>query len=62
MSLDIFKPTARKGLQPIAIFGEKVMFKFTTDKNNRKKMESELGLRLLPGSASRRHRIPDRHT
>ena len=30
-----------KGLQPIAIFGEKVMFKFTTDKDNRKKMESE---------------------
>ena len=33
--------TGHKGLQPIAIFGEKVMFQLTTDKNNRKKMESE---------------------
>ena len=33
--------TGNKVLQPIAIFGEKVMFKFTTDKNNQKKMESE---------------------
>ena len=32
--------TGHKGLQPIAIFGERVMFKFTTDKNNRRKMES----------------------
>ena len=35
--------TGHKGLQPIAIFGEKVMFKFTTDKNKRKKMESDWG-------------------
>ena len=33
--------TGHKGLQPIAIFGERVMFKFTTDKNNRKKLESD---------------------
>ena len=33
--------TGHKGLQPIFIFGEKVMFKFTTDKKHRKKMESE---------------------
>ena len=33
--------TGHKGLQAIAVFGEKVMFKFTSDKNNRKKMESE---------------------
>ena len=33
--------TGHKGLQPIAIFGERTMFKFTTDKNHRKKMESE---------------------
>ena len=32
--------TGHKGLQPIAIFGERVMFKFITDKNNRRKMES----------------------
>ena len=29
------KVTGHEGLQPIAIFGEKVMFKSTTDKNNR---------------------------
>ena len=33
--------TGHKGLQPIAIFGEKVMFKFTSDKNNLKKIQSE---------------------
>ena len=33
--------TGHKDLQPISIFGEKVMFKLSTDKNNRKKMESE---------------------
>ena len=33
--------TGHKGLQPIAIFGERIMFKFTTDKNHRHKMESE---------------------
>jgi len=32
--------TGHKGLQPIAIFGEFIMFKFTTDKNHRRKMES----------------------
>ena len=33
--------TGHKGLQPIAIFGERIMFKFTTDKNHRRKVESE---------------------
>ena len=33
--------TGHKGLQPIAIFGEKVMFRFTPDKTHRKKMESD---------------------
>ena len=33
--------TEHKGLQPIAIFGEKVMLKFTMDKNKRKKMERD---------------------
>ena len=28
--------TGHKCIQPIAIFGERVMFTFTTDKNNRK--------------------------
>ena len=33
--------TGHKGLQPIAIFGEFIIFNFAADKNNRKKMESE---------------------
>ena len=33
--------TGHKGLQPIAIFGEKVMFRFTPDKTNRRKMETD---------------------
>ena len=33
--------TGHKGVQPNAMFGEKVMFKYTTDKNRRNKMESE---------------------
>ena len=33
--------TGHKGPQTIAIFGEKVMFRFTPDKTNRKKMESD---------------------
>ena len=33
--------TGHKGLQPIAILGENVLFKFTTDKNRRRKMESD---------------------
>ena len=33
--------TGHKGLQPVAIFGEKVMFRFTPDKTNRRKMESD---------------------
>ena len=33
--------TGHKGLQPIAISGERILFKFTTDKNNRKKIESD---------------------
>ena len=33
--------TGHKGLQPIAIFGERIMSKSTTDKNHRRKMESE---------------------
>ena len=33
--------TGHKGLQPIAIFGERTMFKFTTNMNNRKNMESD---------------------
>ena len=33
--------TGHKGLQRIAIFGEKVIVRFTPDKNNRKKMESD---------------------
>ena len=32
--------TGHKGLRPIAISGEHVMFKFTTEKNNRRKIES----------------------
>ena len=33
--------TGHKGLQPSAILGERIMFKFTTDKNNRKKIDSD---------------------
>ena len=33
--------TGHKGLQPIAIFGERVMFRYTPDKTHRKKMESD---------------------
>ena len=32
--------TGHKGLRPIAILGERIMFESTTDKNNGKKMES----------------------
>ena len=35
--------TGHKGLQPIAISGDRRMLKFTTDKNNRKKMERDRG-------------------
>ena len=35
--------TGHKGLQAMAAFGEKVMFKYTTDKNRRNKMETEWG-------------------
>ena len=33
--------TGHQGLQPVAAIGEKIMYKYTTDKNNRDKMESE---------------------
>ena len=33
--------TGHQGLQPIAAIGERIMYKYTTDKNNRDKMESE---------------------
>ena len=33
--------TGHKGIQPLAAFGEKVMFKYTTDKNRRDKMNTE---------------------
>ena len=32
--------TGHRGLQAIAAFGEKVMFKYTTDKTRRNKMET----------------------
>ena len=34
--------TGHKGFQLITIFGERVMFNFTTEKNNRRKMGSDL--------------------
>ena len=46
--------TGHNGLQPIAIFGERIIFKFTTDTNNRKTIESDwdhgLFLRVNPGT------------
>lgn len=41
--------TGHQGLQPIAAFGEKVMLKYTTDKNKRTKMESEWDMGYFVG-------------
>ena len=41
--------TGHKGLQAMAAFGEKVMFKYTTDKNRRNKMETEWDMGYFVG-------------
>ena len=45
--------TGHKGLQAIAAFGEKVMFKYTTDKTKRNKMDSEWDTGYFVGINSR---------